>query len=78
MIHEHDLQEKYETIFPVLNERQRRVIAAADAFFLSRGAVSQVTRASGLSRTTIHRGAFPYFRSTYERRDMLALNTRAG
>ena len=56
MIHEHDLQEKYEAIFPVLNERQRRVIAAADALFLGRGGVSQVARASGLSRTTIHRG----------------------
>jgi transposase len=56
MIHEHDLQEKYEAIFPLLNERQRRVIAAADALFQGRGGVSQVARASGLSRTTIHRG----------------------
>jgi transposase len=56
MIPEHDLQQKYEAIFPLLNERQRRVIAAADALFLGRGGVSQVARASGLSRTTIHRG----------------------
>jgi hypothetical protein len=56
MIHEHDLQEKYEAIFPRLNERQRRLIAAADALCLGRGGVSQVARASRLSRTTIHRG----------------------
>jgi transposase len=56
MIPEHDLQRKYAAIFPLLNERQRRVIAAADALFLGRGGVSQVARASGLSRTTIHRG----------------------
>jgi transposase len=56
MIHEHDLQAKYEAIFPSLDERQRRVIAAADALFLGRGGVSQVARASQLSRTTVHRG----------------------
>jgi hypothetical protein len=51
-----DLQAKYTAIFPLLDERQRRVIAAADALFLGRGGVSQVARASGLSRTTLHRG----------------------
>lgn len=56
MIHEQDLQEKYEAIFPRLHERQRRLIAAADALCLGRGGVSQVARASQLSRTTIHRG----------------------
>jgi transposase len=56
MIPAHDLHQRYEAIFPLLNERQRRVIAAADALFLGRGGVSRVARASGLSRTTIHRG----------------------
>ena len=56
MIHKDDLREKYGAIFPLLDERQRRVIAAADALFLGRGGVSQVARASGLSRTTIHQG----------------------
>src|SRR5918999_1289112 len=56
MIHEYDLQQRYEAILPLLNERQRRVIAAADTLVLGRGGVSQVARASGLSRTTIHRG----------------------
>lgn len=56
MIYEYNLQQKYEAIFPLLNERQRRVLAAADALVLGRGGVSQVARASGLSRTTIHHG----------------------
>src|SRR5918992_758612 len=56
MIREQDLHEKYAAVFPLLDERQRRVIAAADALFLGRGGASRVARASGLSRTTIHRG----------------------
>ena len=56
MVSEVELQEKYESIFPVLNERQRRLIAASDAMLLGRRWVSKVSRASRLSRTTIHRG----------------------
>jgi DDE family transposase len=56
MIPEQELRAKYEAIFPRLDERQRRVIAAADALFLGRGGVSRVSHASGLSRTTLHRG----------------------
>jgi hypothetical protein len=39
-----------------LNERQWRLVAAADAQLLGRGGISLVSAASGLSRTTIHRG----------------------
>lgn len=56
MIREYDLQAKYGAIFPLLDEQQCRMIAAADALFLGHGGVSRVARASGLSRTTIHRG----------------------
>jgi transposase len=56
VISEKDLQAKYEVTFPLLDEHQRRVVAAADAFALGRGGVSKVARASGLSRTTIHSG----------------------
>ena len=55
-IDEKDLRAKYEVVRPLLDERQRRLIAAADAVSLGRGGVSKVARASGLSRTTIHRG----------------------
>jgi hypothetical protein len=56
MIREDDLQAKYAAIFPRLDEQQCRMIAAADALCLGHGGVSRVARASGLSRTTIHRG----------------------
>lgn len=56
MISEKDLRDKYTGIFPILDERQRRVVAAADAISLGRGGVSKVARASGLSRTTVHSG----------------------
>ena len=56
MITAQDLQAKYEVVLPLLDERQRRVVAAADAISLGRGGISMVAGASGLSRTTIHRG----------------------
>ena len=56
MISEGALKEKYETLSPFLDERSLRLIVAADAQALGYGGVSQVARASGFSRTTIHAG----------------------
>jgi hypothetical protein len=50
------LRQKYALLSPHLNERQQRLLAAADAQLLGRGGVTQVAAASGLSRTTIQRG----------------------
>ena len=50
------LKAKYEALFPHLDERQRRLVAAADAELLGRGGVSAVSRTSGLSRPTIYKG----------------------
>ena len=50
------LERKYEQLLPLLNERQRRLVAAADAQLLGHGGILRVSAASGLSRTTIHRG----------------------
>lgn len=47
------LAEKFATILPHLNERQRRLLVAAEARALGRGGLSQVARASGISRPTI-------------------------
>lgn len=41
---------------PYLNERQQRLLLAAEARNLGYGGVSQVARASGISRPTIHQG----------------------
>ena len=43
-------------LLPHLNERQQRLLAAADAQWLGRGGICWVAAASGLSRTTVHRG----------------------
>ncbi len=56
MSEEKRLQQKYETLLPHLNERQRRLVAAADAQTLGYGGISQVARATGLSRATVQRG----------------------
>jgi len=38
---------------PLLDERQRRVLVGAHAQALGRGGIAAVTRASGMSRTTV-------------------------
>src|SRR5947209_3264235 len=50
------LREKYRVLCNVLDERGRRVWAAAEAKSLPYGGVSLVAQATGLSRTTIHAG----------------------
>ena len=47
------LSEKYQKLFPLLNESQRRYVAAADAEFIGHGGITSVSKASGLSRSTI-------------------------
>ncbi|BAZ70878.1 hypothetical protein NIES4106_56750 (plasmid) [Fischerella sp. NIES-4106] len=48
------IQDKYEQLCPYLNEKTRRIWAAIEAQSLGWGGISQVSRATGLSRTTIH------------------------
>ena len=48
-----ELERKFVTLFPCLDERQRRLFAAAEARALGYGGISRVSRASGLSRVTI-------------------------
>src|SRR5262245_31438904 len=50
------LRRKYAEVTPVLDERGRRLWAAAEAKALGRGGPSLVARATGLSRSTIHAG----------------------
>jgi hypothetical protein len=46
---------KFDTLAPMMDERLRRRWAACEALALGRGGVSSVSRATGISRTTIHR-----------------------
>lgn len=48
-----DLREKVAALWPHLNERGRRMLAASEARTLGFGGVSEVSRVCGLSRTTI-------------------------
>ena len=49
------LIQKFAAILPHLNEKQRRLILAAEARSLGHGGISRLARASGISRTTIQK-----------------------
>lgn len=51
-----ELQEKLTGVWPLLDERTRRLTAANEARALGRGGISQVSRACGLSRKAIAKG----------------------
>jgi hypothetical protein len=50
------IREKYQTLRPFMDERLRRLWAATEAHALGHGGITAVSRATGLSRTTITRG----------------------
>ncbi len=50
------LAEKFASVFPHLDERQRRLVAGAEAHSLGRGGVARVARASGLHPETVTAG----------------------
>ena len=56
-IDERVLAAKFETILPHLDERQRRLLLAAEARSLGYGGISLVARAAGESRVTVTAGA---------------------
>ncbi len=45
-----ELTEKFRSVWPLLDERTRRIMAASEARALGHGGVSLVRRACGLSR----------------------------
>ena len=50
------LKAKFSILLPQLDERARRLVAAAEALSLPRGGISRVSEASGLSRVTLTAG----------------------
>ena len=56
MIDEVEIAEKFEALAPFLDEAGRRMWAATEARSLGRGGVTAVHRATGVARSTIHRG----------------------
>jgi len=51
-----EIREKMMRVWPHLNERSRRMLAATEAMGLGYGGVSLISRACGLSRVTITKG----------------------
>jgi Rhodopirellula transposase DDE domain len=51
-----DIRKKLRCLWPHLNERSRRMLAASEATQIGYGGVSLVSRACGLSRVTITKG----------------------
>ena len=56
MVKPHSLQSKFKILWPHLDERTRRMVAATEAKQLGYGGISQVSRCCGLSRVTITKG----------------------
>ncbi|TAL58786.1 MAG: ISAzo13 family transposase [Bacteroidetes bacterium] len=50
------IRKKYKKILPHLNERQTRIVLAADAESMGRGGLSKVSKLSGVSRVTLNIG----------------------
>src|SRR5688572_11144173 len=50
------MRQRLTAVLPHLNERQRRLLLAAEAQTLGRGGLTRVARATGVSRPTISRG----------------------
>src|SRR3954463_16290900 len=56
MVTEPEIKTRFEILAPFLNERTRRLAAAAEAAAIGRGGVSRVARATGVSRRAIASG----------------------
>ena len=56
MATDHEIRHRFELLEPVLNERQRRLWAAAESSATGRGGISLVSRATGVSRRAIRVG----------------------
>lgn len=50
------LKEKYDCLLPLLNERETRIVLAADAKSFGHGGLSKVAKLSGVSRVTLNAG----------------------
>jgi len=55
MVDDNVLRQRLSEVLPYLNEKQRRILLAAEARSLGRGGASRVSRASGISRPTVQR-----------------------
>ena len=55
-----DAKERLSIILPSLNEKQKRIAAAAEALILGHGGISKIAKITGMSRNTIRRGVLEF------------------
>lgn len=58
MISDGLLKDKYASLLPHLNEKERRLVLASDAKSMGRGGLSKVAKLSGVSRMTLNAGLY--------------------
>jgi DNA-binding phage protein len=73
---EAQIAEKYASIKPYLNEKTQRIWAATEARAIGWGGVSEVARATGLSRTTIHQAIATLDHPSTQRQAEVTLSIR--
>jgi len=56
VIDEAAIRQRFETLCPYLDERQRRVFATSEALAAGWGGIAAVSRITGIARSTIGRG----------------------
>ena len=56
VVDEKGILQRFEALAPTLNERTRRLWAAAEALAIGRGGITSVSRLTGISRRAIHLG----------------------
>ena len=56
MVDDTEIKTRFEKLAPFLNERTRRLAAAAEAAAIGRGGIARVSRATGVSRRAIASG----------------------
>ena len=56
MVDRDAIRRRFESLLPTVDERMRRLIAAAESLAIDYGGISIVSRATGVSRRAIARG----------------------
>jgi len=69
-------KQKYEMISWVLDERQKRLVVAAEAKTLGRGGITKISNVTGIASITIHTGIKELKDKSSENVDLLSGKTR--
>jgi hypothetical protein len=76
--HEKNILQKFNSLQPILDERSRRLWAAVEAKSLGHGGISIISKAIGISRTTIHQGIKELLESPVSMQDPKRIRLKGG